>query len=96
MKWSEVFIISFLEEYFNNDYNKRFEGRTPFDQGLKDISQNLWIESVLSQLNPYVWVSEWNGGRYYEDNDVKKSLGLLYNDLEKSYTDKGYGELVEL
>ena len=55
MKWSEVFIISFLEEYFNNDYNKRFEGRTPFDQELKDISQNLWIESVLSQLNPYVW-----------------------------------------
>ena len=35
MKWSEVFIISFLEEYFNNDYNKRFEGRTPFDQELK-------------------------------------------------------------
>ena len=38
-------------------------------------------------------VSEWDGGRYYEDNDVKKSLGLMYNDLEKSYTDKGYGEL---
>ena len=26
-------------------------------------------------------------------NDVKKSLGLMYNDLVKSYTDKGYGEL---
>tara|TARA_Y100000389_G_scaffold81463_1_gene78031 strand:- start:4346 stop:4576 length:231 start_codon:yes stop_codon:yes gene_type:complete len=73
MKWSEVFIISFLEEYFNND--------------------KLWIESVLSELDPYVWIDDFDGARYYCENDVKKSLGSIYSDLEKSYTDKGYGEL---
>ena len=73
MKWSEVFIISFLEEYFNND--------------------KIWIESVLSELEPSVWISPFDGSRYYPDNDVKKELGLMHNDLEKAYANQGYGEL---
>ena len=76
MKWSEVFIISFLEEYFNND--------------------KIWIESVLSELDPYVWINDFDSARYYCESDVKKSLGLMYSDLEESYANQGYGELVSI
>ena len=93
MKWSEVFIVSFLEDYFNNDYSKRFEGRMPFDEKLRAKSQKLFIEAVLSELNPYVWISDFDGTRYYCESDVKKSLGLMYSDLEQSYANQGYGEL---
>ena len=78
MKWSEVFIVSFLEGYFN---------------GLSSIAMKRKIESVLSELEPSVWVSEFNDARYYEDAGVKKALGLMYNDLERSYANQGYGEL---
>ena len=76
MKWSEVFIISFLEEYFNND--------------------KIWIESVLSELDPYVWINGFDSARYYCESDVKKSLGLVYSDLEESYANQGYGELIAI
>ena len=84
-KWSEFYIIRFLEVYFNNDYSKRFKGRMPFDEKLRAKSQKLFIEAVLSELNPYVWIRDFDGTRYYPDNDVKKELGLMYSDLEQSY-----------
>ncbi len=81
MKWSEVFIISWLEDYYSNYSNVIIKRK---------------IECVLSELDPYVWISPFDGSRYYPDNDVKKSLGLMYSDLENAYANQGYGELVEI
>ena len=81
MKWSEVFIISWLEDYYS-DYSNVI---------IKSI-----IECVLSELDPYVWISPFDGARYYPDNGVKKELGLMHSDLEESYANQGYGELVAI
>jgi hypothetical protein len=77
-KWSEVFIISWLEDYYSNYSNVIIKRK---------------IECVLSELDPYVWISPFDGARYYFSGHVKKSLGLMYNDLENAYANQGYGEL---
>ena len=77
MKWSEVFIISFLEGYYS--------GLT------SEIVKKRQIECVLSELEPYVWVSEFDDARYFEGEGVKSQLGLMYNDLEAAYANEGFG-----
>tara|TARA_B100001059_G_scaffold135549_1_gene135850 strand:- start:136 stop:381 length:246 start_codon:yes stop_codon:yes gene_type:complete len=81
MKWSEVFIISWLEDYYSNYSNVIIKRK---------------IECVLSELDPYVWINDFDGARYYCESDVKKSLGLMYSDLEESYANQGYGELIAI
>ena len=81
MKWSEVFIISWLKGYYS-DYSNTIIKRK--------------IECVLSELDPYVWINDFDSARYYCESDVKKSLGLVYSDLEKAYANQGYGELISI
>ena len=81
MKWSEVFIISWLKDYYSNYSNVIIKRK---------------IECVLSELDPYVWINDFDGARYYCESDVKKSLGLMYSDLEESYANQGYGELIAI
>ena len=80
-KWSEFYIINWLEKYYSE---------LPM---IRKISK---IECVLSELEKYVLISPFDGSRYYPDNDVKKELGLMHNDLEKAYSNQGYGELVAI
>lgn len=80
MKWSEVFIVSFLEDHY---------------EFLLDVDvKKRQIECVLSKLNPYIWVSPFDGVRYYNSNGVQAQFGLLYKDLEEAYANQGYGELI--
>ena len=80
MKWSEFFIVSFLEDHY---------------EFLLDVdAKKRIIECVLSELDPYIWVSPFDGARYYNSNGVQAQFGLLYNDLEEAYANQGYGELI--
>ena len=77
--WSEVFIISFLEDYLKKNKSISFQ----------DIET---ANSIVDAI-PVGMVSKFDGIRYYHNGCVKKELGLAYKDLVQAYADQGYGEL---
>ena len=80
MKWSEVFIVSFLEDYLKKNKSMNY-------QEIINMANSI-VDAI-----PVGMVSKFDGIRYYHNGCVKKELGLAYKDLVQAYADQGYGEM---